>query len=322
MKTWSWLSNKLNAFHRPISHVIKGFSPMAGSQFPGNFNVSGFHDQILKLPDHPSAIWGIDRCLRIREKVDACHSYVFHMGIFAQSVDLNGDFREPWKDIRFHVLQKEILDQFFALLNLLGVDHKSLEFTYLAGVNFEGLKKKYYLPEDIVSKKYLKKLLIKSFPVHSPANIDAVNIEGALVGSRLEVASNGIEIGTIVFDCFKVKKGKLVPINYVGGYALGMERLLCSVNGGDFIRSIGRYTQAGKKLFKKVKAVQSILLKDDVLGFLFGTEALACVPDSLARGQKELVRRLKKNLKEYEINLGLSQKDTDTFITYFKQWKS
>ena len=89
----SVLQTKLRTFHKPLSDsILEEFSPIAGNQFPGEFNVSGFHDKVLNLPDQPSSFWGVDRCLRIQETFDRTHSAIFHMGIFAKAVQLNENF--------------------------------------------------------------------------------------------------------------------------------------------------------------------------------------------------------------------------------------
>ena len=234
---------KLINFHKnKAKSNLDYFSEIANDQFQGEFNVSGFHKEILDLTEKTNSIWGIDRCLRIQDIPDEIHSFLFHMGIFARSVNLENIFIDPFKDPRFHELQKDIISQFLELLSLFKANFQELEITYFDGADFGAtnkgrdriLKRRYKFPSDSFSKNFLKGK-VKLFPLKSIMNLDINPIEGSLVGPRMEVAYNGMEIATIVFNCFKVKNGVLVPVNYIGGYAIGIERLASSLKGSGFV---------------------------------------------------------------------------------------
>jgi hypothetical protein len=314
--------SKLARFHtHKADTVLTTFSDIAGPQFEGEFNVSGFHREVLDLPRTAKSLWGVDQCLRIQEVPDCTHSYLFHMGIFARSVDLNGEYTDPFKDPRFHALQKEIIVQFLELLAVLGADLAQLEITYLGEMTFGAsngrdklLKRKYHFPTDNVSKKFLqgKAALV---PIHSLANVDVNPVEGALVGPRLEVAYRGIEIGTIVFDCFKIANGRLVPINYVAGYAIGIERLTAVLETGNLLTSIPRYRRANAVLARRCRAAMSSLLEK----VLYGAEALAHIPSALSRHQRQKARSLRKRVAESLAALGGDEAILDELISLFKR---
>ena len=325
MKNLKEIQSALENFHKDKASIVLGkFSDIAGHKFEGEFNISGFHDEILDLPNKATSLWGIDRCLRVQDVPDSVHSFLFHMGIFAKSIDLGGNYVDPFKDVRFHTLQKEILAQFFALLVELGIDLNQVEVSYLEQITFGGnverrdklLKRKYNFPADEISKDFLKDK-VSLIPVKSLANVDINPVEGALVGPRLEIAYRGIEIGTIVFDCFKIENDALVPINYVAGYALGIERLVASLSDKHFLTSIHRYQSAQKILTNLSEAATSSLFEKETLLVIYGAEALAHLPKTLSRHQKERVRILRKEITENIAELGISETALDELISYF-----
>ena len=315
----SRLRGKLAIFHRSrIERTIRSYSPLNRDLIPGEFNVSGFQRAILDLPDAPSSFWGIDRCLRIREKIDANHSLLFHMGIFACAVDLAGDFRDPWSDTRFHALQLKVLDQFFTLFGFLGIRRKRLEASYFAGVRLANPK--YDFPPDRISKTFLNRYGIKSVPVPSIANLH-VGREGGLAGPRVEVVCDGLEIGNALFGCLRLRKGKLQPVNYVATYAVGLERLLSIINRGDLLSSIERHTRCRRLLARKARAAGSPLFKREVFSLMFGAEALAAIPDQISNRQRCLVRRLGMEMKPSMLHLGLSGKDVGELVSFYRRWR-
>jgi hypothetical protein len=321
------IKSKLNNYHKNNKIIqLNKYSNIAGDQFPGEFNVSGFHKQILDLVNKPRSIWGTDKCLRIQEVVGPLHSHVFHMGIFAKSIDLQDRFVDPFKDERFHKLQKEIINQFLGLLNLFHINLKEIEISYLDGLSFGGsligrdslLKRKYAFPADAISRDILKNK-VKLFSIKSITNIDINAEEGSLVGPRLEVAYKGIEIATIVFDCFKIEHNRLKSINYVSGYALGIERLAAAINGQNLIEVTPRYNRAIRLITKNIKAANSSLFKKDLMIIIFSVETIALIPNNLSKKQKERVAKLKKNLRESLINLGVDQKKLNSLMFFFKK---
>jgi hypothetical protein len=315
MKNQNDIQSELVDFHKGKADIILAtFSDIASNQFEGEFNVSGFHEKILALPNKVGSIWGIDRCLRIQDTPDNIHSFIFHMGIFARSINLGGDFIEPFKDSRFHSLQIETISQFLELLDLFNMDLGQIEITYLDQITFGGtsegsdklLKRKYDFPADDVSKNLLKDK-VRLIPVKSLANLDISPVEGALVGPRLEVAYRGVEIGTIVFNCFKIERGNLTPINYVAGYAIGIERLVAALQDKNFLTSISRYQNARKILTKFSESADSSLFEKETLMVIYGAEVLAYLPKDLSRHQKERVRILRRNITDGLTALGVGE---------------
>ncbi len=325
----SHIKSILHSYHKKkASTLIDRFSDIAGNQFAGEFNVSGFHNQILALPNNPQSIYGVDRCLRIQEVPDQLHAHLFHMAIFAKSIDLQENFVDPFRDDRFCQLQKDVISQFLEVLSLFKVNLSNVEITYLDGLTFGGvpdgrsrlLKRKYTFPPDVCSKKLLKST-VKLFPIKTIANLDINAEEGSLVGPRLEIAYNGIEIGTIVFDCFKIQHGKLKPINYVSGYAIGIERLAAALENRELIKTIPRYIQAAKLLAKSSKPAESSLFRKEVLTIIFTAEAIAMIPDKLSEKQRERLRKLKNGTKAELTNLGIDENIFVSLISFFKKCK-
>jgi|GEM_PF-3278452 len=326
MKSLKEIQSALENFHKDKAEIILAkFSDIAGNQFEGEFNVSGFHKEILDLPNKATSLWGIDRCLRVQDVPDNIHSFLFHMGIFAKSIDLVGDFVDPFKDNRFHTLQKEILSQFLELLGTFNVDLNQVEISYLEQTAFGGktegraklLKREYDFPTDDISKSFLTNK-VRLVPVKSLANIDINPAEGALVGPRLEIAYRDIEIGTIVFNCFKIENGVLVPINYVAGYALGIERLVVALGDKHFFTSISRYQQARKILADISETATSSLFEKEAMIVIYGTEVLAHLPKNLSRHQNERARTLRKEIMESVVALGISESAIDELVSHFR----
>jgi hypothetical protein len=325
--TVSSLERKLKEFHRSkADRHIKTRSPIAGNQCAGDFNVSAYVRPYLALADHPSSFWGTDRCLRIWEHTDTRRSHVFHMGVFAQSIDLQRNFKIPWEDVRFHDLQSQILNQFFSLLEFLSIDKKRLQVSYCGGCVLGGhpdsryrlLKNKYSFPEDRLSKKILQRHKIRCVGVPSLSNIAIAYREGTAVGLRLEVFSEDVEIGTILFHCFKICRGIFRPINYLAMYALGLERVVSVINRADFLHSVGRYALARKILERNVKFARSSMFDRDVMRLLYGLEALALVPNRLSMPQRKLMQRAKFEVKQLILDLGLSFEDVKKLFSFFQ----
>lgn len=322
------LKGKLKEYHIQLGVPILNYtSPISGSQFPGEFNVSGFHKEVQELSKDDKSFWGVDTCLRLKDKIGEHHSFLFEMGIFAKSIDLQKDFREPFKDDRFAGFQKEIITQFMQLMEYLGIKTKKLEATYLGKVTFgcskyrdKTLIRKYTFPEDQNSKIMLNKFGVKCYSVSSLANIDIHPVEDSLAGLRIEIAYNGIEIATIVFDCFKIKEGKLIPINYVGGYAVGIERLMCALNEeNNFLSHIPKYTKAFSILKNELSVIESSLLRDDVLVVLFGAEVLSKLQETenLSKSQKDLFRQFKKRFEDSCGNLGVRKSAINKLVDFY-----
>jgi len=315
----SSLRGKLGIFHRSrVDRTIRSYSPLNRDLRAGEFNLSGFQRAILDLADAPSSFWGIDRCLRIREKIDANHSLVFHMGIFACAVDLAGDFRDPWSDTRFHALQLKVLDQFFALFGFLGIRRKRLEASYFAGMRLA--RPKYDFPPDRISKTFLSRCGIRSVPAPSIANLH-VGREGGLAGPRVEVVCDGLEIGNVLFGCLRLRRGSLQPVNYVATYAVGLERLLSIINRGDLLTSIERHARCRRLITRKARAAGSPLFEREVLSLMFGAEALAIIPDQISTRQERLIRRLGMGMKPSMLNLGLSGTDVGELVAFYRRWR-
>lgn len=305
----------LNTFHTERADKTLDYeSPINGNAFPGEFNVSGFHKEILGLPDTFHSLWGIDKCLRIQEHVSDFHSYIFHMGIFAKSVDLQGEFVESLSDERYKNLQHEICEQFFALLDALKVPVSGLEVTVAGKVSIGGtqagrdsyLKRTYSLGPDTNAKDIFQSKGIGTTIIPGLANVDIHPQEGALVGLRCEVAFKGIEIATIVFDSFEVQNGHLEPINYVGGYAIGIERLYALLHDGTIDSSIPRYKQLATAL--KIEDLNTSLVRDQFLRILYGSEVLELMDskNDCSEHQQAHLRKLTNKVKEASRELGVS----------------
>lgn len=325
MKNQNNIQSELANFHKgKADSILANFSDIAGPQFEGEFNVSGFHQEILSLQNKIGSIWGIDKCLRIQDTPDNIHSFIFHMGIFARSVDLGRDFIEPFKDSRFHSLQKETISQFLKLVDLFNMDLGQIEITHLDQITFGGtsegsdklLKRKYDFPADDISRNLLKDK-VRLISVKSLANLDISPVEGALVGPRLEVAYRGVEIGTIAFNCFKIEDGTLAPINYIAGYAIGIERLAVALQDKNFLTSIPRYQNARKVLATFSESASSSLFEKETLMVIYGAEVLAHLPGELSRHQKKRVRTLRKKIADSLVSLGLDENVLDEIISSF-----
>ncbi len=322
------LKEKLEEYHVRLEVPILNYtSPIAGRQFHGEFNVSGFHKEVQELANKEKSFWGIDTCLRLKDKTDDFHSFLFEMSIFAKSVDLQGDFREPFKDDRFTKFQEEVITQFMQLLKTFGIEPKNLEATYLGNTTIGGskgrdktLNGKYTFPEDKHARKILNEFGVKCYPISSLTNVDIHPVEGSLVGSRIEIAYKGIEIATIVFDLFKMRKGKLIPINYVSGYAIGIERLISALNGGkDFLSFVPKYANAFTVLKSVLPASETSILREDVLTLLFGAEVFAKIKETenLSKSQKELFRQFKKKFGESCENIGIKKASINKLIDFY-----
>ena len=320
------LKNKLNEFHKSKCDEIFGFrDDILEGGFHGDFNVSGFHKEVLKLAEEKNSFWGIDKCLRLEEKIDEFHTYLFDMGIFAKSINLNNSFLEPFKDRRFETFQREIINQFFEMIKSLGLNLRDLEATYFGGCTFGAsndgrnklLKREYTFPLDVLSKKMLEEERIISFSVNSISNIDINPIDGALVGPRIEIFYKGVEIATIVFDCFRIKKDILIPINYVGGYAIGIERLLTLLNNKkSILESFENYKIIIQKVSINHPAINSSQFKSERFVIAYGLEAFSKLKNlcNISEGQKKKILILKKSLNESCSSVGIKETDLVSII--------
>lgn len=306
------IGKKLFSYHRSLNkniELLDYFSPIAGDAFPGDFNVSGYHNEIAKLSENPRSFWGIDRCIRVQEKIDDVHSHVFHMGIFATGLDLGGELTDPFFDKRFLDLQAEVLAQCLNVLQSFGLHLNKLEATFLDGVTFGGagakgrdkmLQKQYTFPKDATSQNVLKEHKLTTFGVSSLTNMDIHPVEGALVGPRVEIAANGIEVATMVFDCFRLEDGKLVPINYVAGYAIGIERLETVLAGKTRLIDIVQRYKVGFDVLRDISPhLGSSLFHQEALAILFGAEALIVIDDGYdsSDSRKDAARQLRQNIR-------------------------
>jgi hypothetical protein len=322
------LERELTAFHLPlVDEHRRGFSPIAGRHFKNDFNLAGFFPALNALPDRPSSLWGIDRCLRIDEAVDGHRSRLFHMGVFARAIDLEGRFRNPARDPRFHALQRGTLAQFFALIDRLGLDRTRLQATYFGGATLGGhpdgrdrrLRRTYRFPPDDVSGRFLRRERIKRVEIAAIAGLFMLRDEGSLVGPRVEVFFDDLEFATIIFPCFRVHRGALVPINYLAAYGLGIERLMAVTNGRDFLQCVPRYRRARRVIERRTRAARSPLLLRDVTQVIFGIETLAALPNALSRQQRQRVVKMKHELKFYILNLGLTYADIAALFRWFRR---
>lgn len=328
------IGQELFSYHRLLNRDIEMldyFSPVAGDAFPGDFNVSGYHNEIAALSQNPRSFWGIDRCIRAREEIDDAHSHVFHMGIFATSLDLQAEFIDPFSDTRFLDLQTVVLIQCLKLLQFSGLNLNELEATFSDGVTFGGadakrrdktLRKQYTFPKDATSEKVLKEHKLVTFGVSSLANVDIHPVEGALVGPRVEIAANGIEAATVVFDCFRIEDRKLVSINYVVGYAIGVERLETVLAGKKrFIDAVQRY-KVGFDVLRSVSPnIGSSLFHHEALTILSGTEALVVIGDnySSSDSRKDIVRQLRQRVRFASDVAGMSDNQLDTLRQHYEK---
>jgi hypothetical protein len=309
-----------------VDQHLRAFSPIAGRQFRNDFNLAGFFPTLNGLPERPSSFWGIDRCLRIEEAVDGCRSRLFHMGVFARAIDLAGRFANPARDRRFHALQRATLAQFFALVDRLGIDRTRLQATCFGGATLGGhpdgrdrqLKRRYRLAADQVSRRVLRAAGIEAVDIAAIAGLFILPEEGSLVGPRVEVFVDDLEFATIVFPCYRVRQGALVPINYLAAYGVGLERLLAVTTGRDFLHCVPRYRHARRLIERRVRAARSPLLLRDVSQVIFGIEALAALPSTLSPGQRQRVTAMKRELKFYILNLGLTYADVTALFRFFQ----
>jgi hypothetical protein len=325
----SSLQKKLTAFHRAKADRQLGLSPIAGPQFAKTFNLGAFSRPLFQLPDTPSSFWGVDRCLRIEEAIDPWHARIFHVTLFARSIEREGHFKTPWRDPRFHSFQTEILTQFFSLLEYLSLDPRMLEATYFAGADVGGhpdgkdrlVKEERRIPGDHITRDFLRRRKVKAIPSTSLMNLDLAAMEGALVGPRVELFFEGLELGVIHFDYFKLRKGRLQPINYLAAYALGIERVIALSNRSDFLQSIRRYVLARKIIEKQVRVARSPALKREVMSVLYGLEALAFIPERLSAPRRRLVTEMKARMKRDIHDLGLSFENVSDLFSFFLNWK-
>jgi len=320
------LARRLAGFHRQsVDRRLTDFSPLAGRQFKHDFNLSGFFTQLNALPDSPSSFWGIDRCLRIDEAVDGHHSRLFHMGVFARAIDLQGRFITPARDARFHALQRATLMQLLELFDHLGVDRARLQATCFGGATLGGhpdgrdrrLTRRYRLPPDHVSRRVLREAGVKVIEIAAPAGMYILPEADTLIGPRVEVFFDDLECATVIFPCFREHRGTLARINYMAAYAVGIERLMSAMTGQDFFECVPRYQGAMRILRRRLREAWSPLLRLEAANIVFGIEVLAALPDELTPRQQRRVIAMKRDLKFYLLNLGLTYSDVVALYRWF-----
>ncbi len=327
MRRFPSLERRLTTFHRPhADQHLRTFSPIAGGQFKNDFNLAGFFTALNELPDRPSSFWGIDRCLRIEEAVDGFRSRLFHMGVFARAISVEHRAVNPARDARFHTLQHATLTQFFALVDRLGVDRARMRAPYFGGAALgrhpdgrdRQLTRRYRLSADHVSRRALRAAGIDAVGIAAIAGVFMLPEEGSLVGPRVEVFVDDLEFGTIIFPCYRVRHGALMPINYMAAYGVGLERLMSVTSGRNFLDCIPRYRSAKRLIERRIPAARSPLLLRDVAQVIFGIEALAALPPTLTHGQRQRVMAMKRDLKFYILNLGLTYADVNALFRWFE----
>jgi hypothetical protein len=325
--TLSGLRRALDAFHRPAAaRVIDAFSPIAGPQFRDEFNLAGHWTAWHALGTTPSSLWGIDRCLRIRETVDHYHSRLFHMAVYARSIAPSRPAAAPWHDAQFHALQRATLDQFLALVDVLGIDRSRLQASCFGGTTVGGhpdgvdrlLRRSYRLPPDRTSLAALRRGGVAPIVVPAIVNLFLQPYDGSLIGPRLEFFCDGLEFATIVFACARVRRGAIEPCHYVGAYGLGVERVLSSLTRRDFLHSVPRYDRARRMLERRLRDAGVPALRREVTHILFGLEALSVLPARLSPARHRLVREMEHELKRYILNLGLTYAEVQRLYRFFR----
>lgn len=329
--------------------------------FPGTFNASGFHEEILQMKPGGKG-YGIDNCIRHLDfrNPDQYHKSFFLMGIYAERIarerDTKGNFTDPSKHKQFFNFQIKIVDQFFEFISSVGVRIEEVTATFFDGCDIGKCR------GDGSNNKDRDKLLIKSytlasdmgglsalsdrhlghtqlFPVKSLANIDINPVEGSLVGPRVEVAVRDFEIATIVFDYYKIEQGRLIPIDYLGGYAIGMERLAVAKmhNSGqgyslfnyhlyntglieEACSLLDKYTPKDGRFYSPVHAP---LFRGLVYQLLSSTETLIhlsradynAIVDS--KNRRTLVNELKDTVRSAAQEIGFQNNDLRGFVKSF-----
>ncbi len=321
-------------------------SPLCNDSFPSTFNASGFHEQIINLhrggrsfPADGRKLYGVDACARHVDvnSDDEMHKIYFHMAIYAESIrrgkDHRGDFTNPAEDQQFFDFQEKVTGQFFDYITSEGLDMDNIYITFFGGGTVGGGKKDGISSRDdllgatydfsrddggvAAALKYVDRSRLT--PVHSIENIDINSVTGSLVGPRMEVSYGNFEIATVVFDYYEVtEEGKLNPINYLGGYAIGIERLLAAKTGGDlYNRGV---VAKGEKILSHVlenedgclPVVKAPLMKPRVRQLLSTTEALlhiCTVPegDVLGTRRRTYMNQMRKAVLKSAESLGLIQ---------------
>jgi hypothetical protein len=314
------VETRLKSFHkRRAGRGLSSVSPIVSPKF-GVFNVSPFLDKIINLGDHASSFWGVDRCLRIEEAIDGLHSRIFHLAAFARSIGSHGRIHDRWHSEQFVRLQEDTLRQLLALFAWFRVDWQRLQATYFGGLKVGGypdrvdrmLKRSYRLPEDNVSARVLRQHEIKAIRVAAVANLRILQIaprSKSLVAMAVEFHLDDIEVATGFFGCYRVKNGLLQGVNYVAGYAIGIERLTSALAGKDFLEVVPRYKQAHSIIERRIKAARLPIMAKDVREVLFGLEALAHLSPRQSHRNMILINRMKGQIKQSIHNLGLSFDD-------------
>jgi hypothetical protein len=324
------LLERLALFHRSrVERTIRHFSPVVSRR--AGFNHSAFYEHDCQLAARPSSYWGVDRCLRINETIDAFHSRLFHVGVFSRSVDAMGASpRAPELDSRFVKLQQSTLRQFFDLLEFLGVPRRGLSATYFAGAQLGGggdgrdrkLRSRHRFGRDKTSQKELRRAGIPAIGIASIANFDIGAFDSALVGPRVEIYFGATELATLVFYFAKLRRGLLEPIHFVGGYGVGLERLLAVLSAGDFLAAVPRYRRARQILEKRAQVAHAPSARPDVWQVIFGLEALAHLPGRLTRANAARARDLKVQIKPSIHNLALSFDNVTELYHWFRQTRA
>jgi hypothetical protein len=320
------LERRLTAFHRPhVDRHLRASSPISSGLSTRDVSVDGFIAPLNALVDQPSSFWRIDRCIRMEEAVDGYRSRLFHVGVFARAIDLEGRFRNPARDPRFQALQRATLMQFFTLLDRLGLNRARLHATYFGGATVGGhpdgrdrlLTRRYRMAADDNSRRFLHEQHIDAVAITAMAGLSLQPHAGSLVGPRVEVFFDDVEFATIIFPCFRVRQGALAPINYMAAYGVGLERLMAVTSGRNFLHCVPRYEYARKLIERRIRAARSPLLLRDVAQVIFGIEALATLPARLSPADRPRVLALKRDLKFYILNLGLTYTDVRALFRWF-----
>jgi hypothetical protein len=326
--------------HRGRAEEQFRVSSLVNDSFPGTFNASGFHERILNLRPGESG-YGVDNCLRHLDLVspDNIHKAGFHMGIYAASIE-RSTIIDPGKDEEFFAFQAAVVGQFFSFIRAAGVRVEEVSATFFDGGQIGGndardrdslLSRSYRLSTDTGGFRAMAEHIgERMFPVRSVVNIDINPVEGALVGPRIEVAVRGFEIATVVFDYFKIMNGKLMPIEYLGGYAIGMERLQAALRIDGNLYNTGIMPDAKAILDKHVpqregfySVTDSPLMADLVRQLLSSTEALlyiSRVPEedvSSSRSRKSIVAGLIGTVRGSARKLGVEDGELAKFVRSF-----
>ncbi len=335
-------------------HIGKGngmaVSDLCNSSFLGTFNASGFHEKILSMKNGDKG-YGIDNCIRHLDfrNTDEDHKSFFLMGIYAERIarekDEKGSFTDPSVHKQFFDFQAMIINQFFDFIVSVGINIKEVTATFFDGCSIgqaggKGSNSKerdsllirpYKLASDGGGLSALdERQLDKLFPVRSLSNVDINPVEGALVGPRIEVAVRGFEIATIVFDYYRIENGRLIAIDYLGGYAIGMERLAAALMPNGHLYNTGIMAEArsllgiyAPKNGKFPSLIDCPLFKGSINQLLSSIETLIHLSRvdynviANSKNRRDLVNELKNTVRSTEKDMGFERKNLRAFVEAF-----